>query len=221
KDINFINKILFFIPFILSSVFSVMAVFVYQTLFSKTPSEDFAAFNIVFPWFGMFIMISNSLASSCSIIISHEFPRERVECLYIKIRKSIKLSIYVGLSLGIIFFLLIPIIYYFYSSINLDVRLLALYLVPISAITIFIKSINLTLSNGILKCMNDASYVFWLEAFTQWLLIIPYLLLLTFIFRTPIQILFLSFFFEDLIKFIPLSLRLKNIFSIKHPQVSI
>ncbi len=156
--------------------------FVYSGIAAKMGTEAMAALSLVGPIESMYHSLFMGLSTACAVLIGQNLGRNDFNYAKSLAAKfaffSPLLAMCVGLLLLLASFGFLPLL----LEKGTPLYELAIQLMWIMCLTFWIKTLNLTLINGILRAGGDNKFVLGVDMFSMWGLGIPASLLVAFVF---------------------------------------
>lgn len=188
-------------PIILTELIWVLGETVYAIIYSRMGTSEMTAMTITFPLQGICIGLLAGLSSAGGVMVGNKLGagEEGIALQYAK--KFILLGITVSLVIGALIVLISP-LYVSAFNVSEETHQLGIYLIWVFAAFLWVKVGNMIMAGGILNSGGDSKFVFVMESTATWLIGVPSGLLLSFVFKQPIFIVYLVLSIEEVVRFI-------------------
>lgn len=200
-DMSFITSFLSKgLPIFVNDTTWAIGTVLYSVAYSKAGTSAIAASQIATSTGNFFIMTAVCIAIGGSIMLGNELGADRIDRAIVYAKKFSALVFLVGLVFGGLLIVNIPILLKIF---NVQPHLVAdiSKIFVIMGAVLALRSFNTLIIIGVLRSGGDTKYALFLELGCMWLVSLP----LTFIaayYGTPIYILVLLSYSEELVKFI-------------------
>lgn len=187
-------------PIILTEFVWVLSETVYAIVYSRMGTAEMTAMTITFPLQGLSIGLLSGLASAAGVIVGNRLGagEDRIALDYAK--RLIRLGIVISVGLGLIIAAISP----FYVSafhISEEAHRLGIYIVLVFAGFLWVKVANMIIAGGILNSGGDSKYVFAMESTANWIIGVPSAVLMSFVWKQPVFIVYLVLSLEEVVRF--------------------
>jgi len=211
-DINksFIQRALrTIIPVVINDMCWAIAMIIYAIAYGNLGTQAMAAVQITTTIQNIFMVFTFGLANGAAVMIGHQVGAGNIEEGKEYTRRFVKLSIIVGIFIGIILALSAPTVLSFFN-ISEEVHNSALKILYITSLIMCIKVLGVVTIVGILRGGGDAGYALKVEALTMWGVGVPLAFLGSFMFKFPVEIVVLLVGLEEVTKVVFALKRLKT-----------
>ena len=201
-DINksFIQRALrTIIPVVINDMCWAIAMIIYAIAYGNLGTQAMAAVQITTTIQNIFMVFTFGLANGAAVMIGHQVGAGNIEEGKEYTRRFVKLSIIVGIFIGIILALSAPTVLSFFN-ISAEVHNSALKILYITSLIMCIKVLGVVIIVGILRGGGDAGYALKVEALTMWGVGVPLAFLGSFVFKFPVEIVVLLVGLEEVTK---------------------
>lgn len=187
-------------PIILTELIWVLGETVYAIIYSRMGTAEMTAMTITFPLQGLSIGLLSGLASAGAVMVGNKLGAGE-ENLALQYAKSfISLGITISLGGGLVIALTAP-LYVSAFNVSDEAHQLGIYLVWVFAGFLWVKVANMIMAGGILNSGGDSKFVFAMESTATWLIGVPSGLLLSFVWKQPIFLVYLVLSLEEVVRF--------------------
>lgn len=188
-------------PIILTELIWVLGETVYAIIYSRMGTSEMTAMTITFPLQGICIGLLAGLSSAGGVMVGNKLGAGEEETALQYAKKFILLGITVSLVIGALIVLISP-LYVSAFNVSDETHQLGIYLVWVFAAFLWVKVGNMIMAGGILNSGGDSKFVFVMESTATWLIGVPSGLLLSFVFKQPIFIVYLVLSMEEVVRFL-------------------
>lgn len=187
-------------PIILTEFIWVMGETVYAMIYSRMGTSEMTAMTITFPLQGICIGLLSGLASAGAVMVGNKLGAGEEETAMQYANRLILLGISVSLAVGLIIAAASP---WYVSAFNVsgEAHRLGIYLIWVFAGFLWVKVGNMILAGGILNSGGDSKFVFAMESAATWVIGVPSGLLLSFVLKQPVYLVYLVLSLEELVRF--------------------
>ncbi|GIO86849.1 MATE family efflux transporter [Paenibacillus faecis] len=187
-------------PIILTEFIWVMGETAYAMIYSRMGTSEMTAMTITFPLQGICIGLLSGLASAGGVMVGNKLGAGEEETALQYAKRFIALGISVSLAVGLVIAAASP-WYVSFFNISGEVHRLGIYLVWVFAAFLWVKVGNMIMAGGILNSGGDSKFVFAMESAATWLIGVPSGLLLSFVFKQPVYLVYLVLSLEEVVRF--------------------
>lgn len=187
-------------PIILTEFIWVMGETAYAMIYSRMGTSEMTAMTITFPLQGICIGLLSGLASAGGVMVGNKLGAGEEETALLYAKRFIALGISVSLAVGLVIAAASP-WYVSFFNISGEVHRLGIYLVWVFAAFLWVKVGNMIMAGGILNSGGDSKFVFAMESAATWLIGVPSGLLLSFVFKQPVYLVYLVLSMEEVVRF--------------------
>ncbi|MNJ46033.1 Multidrug resistance protein MdtK [compost metagenome] len=187
-------------PIVLTELIWVLGETVYAIIYSRMGTEEMTAMTITFPLQGICIGLLAGLSSAGGVMVGNKLGAGEEEVALQYAKRFILLGIGVSLVIGAILVLISP---FYVSAFNVsdETHELGIYLVWVFAAFLWVKVSNMIMAGGILNSGGDSKFVFAMESAATWLIGVPSGLLMSFVWKQPIFLVYLILSMEEVVRF--------------------
>ncbi|UJF31750.1 hypothetical protein L0M14_18470 [Paenibacillus hexagrammi] len=173
---------------------------VYAIIYSRMGTEEMTAMTITFPLQGLSIGLLSGLASAAGVIVGNQLGAGENQVALHYAKRLIRLGIVISLVLGVIVAAVSP---FYVSAFNISEQAhhLGIYIVLVFAGFLWVKVANMIIAGGILNSGGDSKFVFAMESTANWIVGVPSGLLLSFVWKQPVYLVYLVLSLEEVVRF--------------------
>ncbi|MFW7525836.1 MATE family efflux transporter [Vibrio ostreicida] len=198
-------------PIVGNSLVWIGALFAYQFLVGTLNSQAVALYAIIVPIESVVISISWGIASAGGILIgeaigsntndrsNHKSDSENESVFKVKNSVVLTATIIAGLLISIIL-LTKPYLIEFYSSLNAESSSKLETLLTVLALSVFLKTLSMLYTSGILVSSGDNKFTFYVSTFSQWCITVPLCAIAALVFNVNIETLVSLMLIEEVLK---------------------
>lgn len=190
------------LPFAANTTILAIGGTVYLLLFSQLTINEYVAITLLYPWIQAGGMFMAAWAHGSAILISQQIGSGKLEHL----KRSVDSSIDVTVGISIISCLLFVILYYafphLYANLEPETYLAVAVIAPLYIFLPLARGYN-TVHGHILRAVGKTTSVFKINFTGQWIISLPLLALIIFVFDGSIFWAFAIQPFEEVIKALP------------------
>jgi putative MATE family efflux protein len=197
------------IPVVINDMFWALATIIYAIAYGNLGTQAMAAVQITTTVQNVFMVLSFGLANGAAVMIGNQVGAGNIKQGQEYTRRFLKLSVIVGLFIGIILALSASTVLSFFN-ISEEVYNSALRILYITSFIMSIRVLGVVIIVGILRGGGDASYALKVEGLTMWGIGVPLAFLGSFVFRFPVEIVVLLVGLEEVAKVAFSIKRLRN-----------
>lgn len=187
-------------PIILTELIWVLGETVYAIIYSRMGTAEMTAMTITFPLQGICIGLLAGLSSAGGVMVGNKLGAGEEEIALQYAKRFILLGISVSLVIGAIIALISP-LYVSAFNVSDETHQLGIYLVWVFAAFLWVKVGNMIMAGGILNSGGDSKFVFAMESTATWLIGVPSGLLMSFVWKQPIFLVYLVLSMEEVVRF--------------------
>lgn len=196
-------------PIVVSSLVWSTGVFIVHTLFASMGSQELAIMTFITPIECFGLALVGGVCQGSSIAIGNTLGARRFEEAEQLAAAAIKLAIFSGITIAVtavfIGYQLIDL-----TSLSSQAQTSARELLFVVAISITVRCVTATQIHGVLKSGGDTKFCMYMDGISQWLIVIPLLIVAIHYFNMPLFYAFLFVQAEEFIKLIPSQLRIRS-----------
>ncbi|WP_151736899.1 MATE family efflux transporter [Paenibacillus tengchongensis] len=188
-------------PIVLTELIWVLGETVYAIIYSRMGTAEITAMTLTYPLQNLSIGLLSGLASAAGIMIGNKLGADEQEAAMDYSKRFIKLGILVSLGTGALLAGLAP----FYVSIfqvSGEAHRMGIHLVWVFAAFLWVKVGNMILAGGILNSGGDSKFVFMMESAATWLIGVPSGLLMSFVWKQPVFLVYMILSMEEVVRLV-------------------
>lgn len=197
------------IPVVINDMFWALAMIIYAIAYGNLGTQAMAAVQITTTVQNVFMVFTFGIAHSAAVMIGHQVGAGNIEEGQAYSRRFLKLSVIVGIVIGVILAIGAPTILSFFN-VSTEVHNSALRILYIFSATMFIKLVGVTVIIGILRGGGDAGYALKVETLTMWGVGVPLAFLGSFVLKLPVEMVVLMVALEEVTKVVVSVRRLRT-----------
>lgn len=187
-------------PIILTELIWVLGETVYAIIYSRMGTVEMTAMTITFPLQGICIGLLSGLASAGGVMVGNKLGAGEEDTAMQFAKRFIYLGIVISLVVGGIIAIGAP-LYVSAFNVSGDAHKLGIMLVWVFAGFLWVKVSNMIMAGGVLNSGGDSKFVFAMESTATWLIGVPSGLLLSFVWKQPIFLVYLVLSLEEVVRF--------------------
>ncbi|MFC4098199.1 MATE family efflux transporter [Paenibacillus xanthanilyticus] len=187
-------------PILLTELVWVLGETSYAVIYSRMGTVEMTAMTVTFPLQGISIGLLSGLASAAAVMVGNRLGAGEYDIALAHARRFVRLGIIISVVLGAALAALSP-LYVSAFNISGEANRLAVYIVLVFAGFLWVKVSNMIMAGGILNSGGDSKYVFAMESTATWLIGVPSGLLLSFVWKQPVFLVYLVLSMEELVRF--------------------
>lgn len=187
-------------PVMLNETIWALGIVVYMTAFKGAGNEAQAAANIATPIFDLFNIVGMGLGVACGIMIANLLGDNQIALAKRYARKSLIVSVGVGLILGVVMVAVSPLIFRLYE-VSDSIRETAWRIILVYGIYLVFETVNFTTIVGILRNGGDTLYCMIIDAGAVWVIGVPAAFLGVYLLELPIYFVIAFIQLEEFAKF--------------------
>lgn len=172
---------------------------IFSAIYARISTESLAAYQIQQTVITVFLIFVFGIGNTSCILVGNKLGEGKPEEAYRFGKGFIKLSTLIGLITGLIIFMFAPFLTGLFK-VSPDVIFKSKNLISIFALILVFKAFNITIVVGILRGGGDTKVAMFMDIVGIWLIGIPLGLLSAFVFKLPIEIVYIFISIEELIK---------------------
>jgi len=186
---------------------SVIATSICMLIYAKLGVYQFAALTLIAPWVKVCSQLATAWAQATSIIVGQLLGNKSWGLLDAFIGKTWRISFYISIVIALAFVSMFYLFNFIYPELKAETVNTLWQFVPILFITAFVRTSN-TFCGNVLRAGGDATHVFKIHAYTQWLIIVPLSALFVLYWELSAVWVFALTLAEEAIKSIPFHIRM-------------
>ncbi|WP_275137252.1 MATE family efflux transporter [Vibrio sp. DW001] len=190
------------LPFAANITILAIGVTVYQLMFSQLNINEYVAITLLYPWIRTGSQFITSWSHASAIIISQKIGAGKLDDLKESVDTSIDVAVGIS-SVSCLFFLCLHYAFsYIYPDLTTETYLAMSLIAPLYILLPLIRGYN-TVHGNILRAVGKTKSVFKINFIGQWVVSLPLLATIIFLFDGSIFWAFAIQPFEELIKALP------------------
>jgi len=186
---------------------SVIASSICMLIYAKLNVYEFAALTLIAPWVKVCGQLSTAWAQATSIIVGQLLGNKLFKILDKFIKQAWRISFCISIIIAISYVSMFYLFEFIYPELQAETVNTLWQFVPILFIVAFVRTTN-TFCGNVLRAGGDATHVFKIHAFTQWLIIVPLSALFVLYWDLGSVWVFALTLVEEVIKSVPFHIRM-------------
>lgn len=186
-------------PLIISELIFISSITFYAILYGRMGTHQMAAMTVLFPLQNIAFGIFAGMSTASSALVGQALGQGAFETAKQGAKKIMQLTLFLGTGLALFFAIILPIYLDFFSLEN-AVYLQAQSLILIALCILPFQIMNMVIYEGILRTGGQTSYLVKIQLLTLWAIGIPAGIFAGFIFKLPLQYVFLAVSLEEIIR---------------------
>ncbi|CAH1056627.1 MATE family efflux transporter [Paenibacillus pseudetheri] len=187
-------------PLLLTELIWVLGETAYAIIYSRMGTMEMTAMTITFPLQGLCIGLLSGLASAAGVLVGNRLGANETDIALDHAKKFIRLGIIISLIVGVIIAAGSR-LYVSAFNISEDAKQMSIYIVIVFAGFLWAKVSNMIIAGGILNSGGDSKFVFSMESTATWLIGVPSGLLLSYVWKQPVYLVYLVISLEEVVRF--------------------
>lgn len=188
-------------PLLLTELLWVLGDTAYAIIYSRMGTMEMTAMTITFPLQGICIGLLSGLASAAGVMVGNRLGANETGLALDHAKRFIRLGIVISLIVGGVIAAGSG-LYVSMFNISDDAKHMGIDLVIVFAGFLWVKVSNMIMAGGILNSGGDSKFVFGMESTATWLIGVPSGLLLSFVWKQPIFLVYLVISLEEVVRFV-------------------
>lgn len=189
------------LPVIFNEMFWSLGVTIYTVIYARIGTEAVAASNIAITIQNFAFILFIGIANASAVIIGNSIGENNINLAHDFAKKGIILSLILGILTGIIIFLLTPLLLSFFK-VSIVVKDIIKSFMFIFIFILTFKAENILLIVGIFRSGGDTKFALLIDVGSVWFVGIPFGLVSAFVFKFPVNLVFMFIGMEEVVKFI-------------------
>ncbi|WP_150266964.1 MATE family efflux transporter [Paenibacillus tepidiphilus] len=188
-------------PIVLTELIWVLGETVYAIIYSRMGTAEITAMTLTYPLQSLSIGLLSGLSSAAGIMIGNKLGADEQDAALDYSKRFIRLGILVALGTGVLLAVIAP----FYVSIfqvSDEAHVMGTRLVWVFAAFLWVKVANMILAGGILNSGGDSRFVFVMESSATWLIGVPSGLLMSFVWKQPLFLVYMVLSMEEVVRLV-------------------
>ncbi|MEW9698941.1 MATE family efflux transporter [Paenibacillus sp. SI8] len=187
-------------PIILTELVWVLSETVYAMVYSRMGTAEMTAMTITFPLQGLSVGLLSGLASAAGVIVGNRLGAGDESTAMDYAKRLIRLGILISIALGLIIAAISP-FYVAAYHISEEAHRLGMYIILVFAGFLWVKVANMIIAGGILNSGGDSKFVFGMESTANWIVGVPLAVLMSFVWKQPVFVVYLVLSIEEVVRF--------------------
>lgn len=173
----------------------------YSIVYGRMGTTEVAAMTLTFPIQSLSIGLFSGVSIAAGIMIGNELGKDENDEAFNYSRKFVQLGIGGAAIFGVLLILFSK-LYVFIFNISDDLKHCTMKLLIMFALILWIKVSNMIIGGGILRSGGQTKYTLYLDMFGTWGIGVPMGFISAFIFKLPIEWVYLLLSSEELVRLI-------------------
>ena len=194
-------------PIVIGTFIWCAGIFTFHLILGRMGETELATMAVITPLESLGLSAAHGLASAVAIMIGNALGANLFEVTRLYARWALLCAIALGTILGLTLFVMQTVILSLYGTLSADVITLMTLSFPVIALSILMRTINITLIVGVLRSGGDSKFCMNMDFVCQWLWAVPMTALGAIIFDWPFTIVLLMMVSEEMVKVFPAAWR--------------
>lgn len=187
-------------PLLLTELIWVLGETAYAIIYSRMGTTEMTAMTITFPLQGLCIGLLSGLASAAGVMVGNRLGANETDIALDHAKRFIRLGIVISLIIGGVIAAGSK-LYVSAFNISEEAKQMGIYIVIVFAGFLWVKVSNMIMAGGILNSGGDSKFVFAMESTATWIIGVPSGLLLSYIWKQPVYLVYLIISLEEVVRF--------------------
>lgn len=187
-------------PILLTELIWVLGETAYAIIYSRMGTMEMTAMTITFPLQGMCIGLLSGLASAAGVMVGNRLGANEIDVALDQAKRFIRLGVIISLVVGGIIAAGSS-LYVSAFNISGDAKHMGTYIIIVFAAFLWAKVSNMIMAGGILNSGGDSKFVFAMESTATWIIGVPSGLLLSYVWKQPVYLVYLVICLEEVVRF--------------------
>lgn len=187
-------------PIVLNEFLWVLGDTVYNIIYGRIGTSEYAAVTITAPVQGITIGMLSGLSGATCVILGNLLGAKEYDKANSYSRKIVRMGIGLSMFLGVLI-LIFEKFYVLAFNVSAQTGTYTIYLLAAFAFFLWVKVSNMIISSGILSSGGDSKFIFVMESSATWLFGVPSGLLAAFVFNLPVYWVYVILSCEEVIRF--------------------
>lgn len=187
-------------PILLTELIWVLGETAYAIIYSRMGTMEMTAMTITFPLQGLCIGLLSGLASAAGVMVGNRLGANETDVALDHAKRFIRLGIVISLIVGVVIAAGSR-LYVSAFNISEDAKQMGTYIIIVFAAFLWAKVSNMIMAGGILNSGGDSKFVFAMESTATWIVGVPSGLLLSYIWKQPVFLVYLVISLEEVVRF--------------------
>lgn len=190
-------------PIVVGTFIWCAGIFTFHLILGRMGVTELATMAVITPLESIGLSVAHGLSSAAGIMIGNSLGASQFSLSSTYARWALKSSVILGASLGGILLILQTTILKFYGALSQEVIDLMIVSFPVVALSILMRTINITLIVGVLRSGGDSKFCMNMDFVCQWVWAIPITALGAIVFNWSFPVVLLMMVSEEIIKVVP------------------
>lgn len=178
-------------------------IFAFNIILGRMGQTELATMAVITPLESIGLSVAHGLSSATAILIGNSLGANEFQQSTLYSRWALKSSIALGALLGGVLLLAQSAILSLYGGLTTDVTELMVLSFPIVALSIMLRTINITLIIGVLRSGGDSKFCMNMDFVCQWMWAVPITAMGAMVFDLSFPIVLLLMTSEEIVKVVP------------------
>lgn len=206
---GFMKKIAYITaPILINEFFWALGETMYSVVYGRMGTMEVAAMTLTFPIQNLSIGLFSGVSVAAGIMVGNKLGKDENVEAFDYSKKFVYLGIVGALLFGFILIILAK-LYIVIFNISYDLRECTLKLLIMFALVLWVKVSNMIIGGGILRSGGETKYTLYLDMFGTWGIGVPMGFISAFVFKLPIEWVYLLLSSEEVVRFI-IGLKIMN-----------
>jgi len=189
------------LPILINEIVWGLGTTTYNIIYARLGVSATATIQITTTVINLFMIVIFALGNSAMIVVGKEIGKGDIEAGNLYAKKLCKLSLLIGLFIGIFIFILAPYIVRLFN-VNEEILIAGEKILKINALILLLRTYVFIMIVGILRGGGDARFGAILQGLSMWFVGIPLVYYAAFILKLPLYYVIIFTIAEELIKVI-------------------
>ncbi len=194
-------------PIMVGTVIWCAGLFTFNILLGRIGQAELATIAVITPLESIGLAFGHGLSTATGIMIGNSLGANQFKHSTQYSRWALKSSIVLGALLGGVLLVAQSAILSLYGALSDDVTQLMIMSFPIVALSIMLRTINITLIIGVLRSGGDSKFCMNMDFVCQWMWAVPVTAMGAIVFELPFTTVLLLMTSEEIIKVLPAAWR--------------
>lgn len=194
-------------PIMVGTVIWCAGLFTFNILLGRIGQTELATIAVITPLESIGLAFGHGLSTATGIMIGNSLGANQFKHSTQYSRWALKSSIVLGALLGGVLLVAQSAILSLYGALSDDVTQLMIMSLPIVALSIMLRTINITLIIGVLRSGGDSKFCMNMDFVCQWMWAVPVTAMGAIVFELPFTTVLLLMTSEEIIKVLPAAWR--------------
>lgn len=201
-SLEFAKKIMIITtPILINEFFWAFGETMYSIIYGRIGTTEVAAMTLTFPLQNLSIGLFSGVSVAAGIMIGNKLGKDKNNEAFSYSRKFVHLGIVGAVMFGVILIIFSK-VYAAIFNVSNDLKDCTIKLIVMFAVVLWIKVSNMIIGGGILRSGGQTKYTLYLDMFGTWGIGVPIGFVSAFIFKLPIEWVYLLLSSEEFIRLI-------------------